>query len=241
MTVNIIESLIAEEGDFSVNDFAIYRHTAYVESSNVGLASTANADFSDIKIDLEEISTSTTGKLASLLRSNKIIEAAIGLAAINSSLDIEKIKDKLVQKNAVHILREKGAGKNVSIIGHFPFIESFRADGVCENIRVFEMNPKNSDDLSPDLMRKYLPRSDVVMISGSTLINHSFDRIISLCDKSYNIILGPSTPLTPLLFEFKIDAICGTIVRDKEAAKSSFARGTSYRKAEGLEFVSLAK
>jgi uncharacterized protein (DUF4213/DUF364 family) len=176
-----------------------------------------------------------------LTHSGEIIEAAIGLAAINASLDLTKLKSRLVRANAVKILREKGRGKNVSIIGHFPFIESLIKDGICENVWVFEMNPKSADDLSSDLIPKYIPQSEVILISGTTLINHSFGNIVRLAGDSYNILLGPSTPLTPILFDFGIDAICGVIVADKEKAKLSLSQGARYRDAEGLEFVCLTK
>ncbi|UCE66427.1 MAG: hypothetical protein JSU85_16575 [Candidatus Zixiibacteriota bacterium] len=241
MTDQIIDRLIAEAGEYTVNDFAIYRHTIYVDSANVGLASTANAEPCAEIANVGRMHEMTTKELAVLLHSDKILEAAIGLAAINASLDLAKLKNRLTRTNAVKILREKGEGKNVSIIGRFPFVESFIKDGICENVWVFELNPGSSDDLSSDLIPKYVPQSDVVLISGTALINHSFQGIVELCDNSYNIVLGPSTPLIPLLFDFGVDAICGAIVVDKEKAKLSFSQGARYREAAGLEFVSLMK
>ncbi|UCC79554.1 MAG: hypothetical protein JSW64_15015 [Candidatus Zixiibacteriota bacterium] len=241
MSDQIVDSLIVEAGEYSVRDFAIYRHTVYIDSINVGLASTADADPCAEIANTGRMHEMTTIELAQLLHSSEILEAAVGLAAINASLDLNKSKDGLVRKNAVKILREKGEGKNVSIIGHFPFVESFIKDGACENVWVFELNPRSPDDLSSDLIPKYVPQSDVVLISGTTLINHSFQGVVELCENSYNIVLGPSTPLTPILFDFGIDVVCGAIVADKEKAKLSFAQGARFREAAGLEFVSLMK
>lgn len=241
MANQILDSLVAEAKEYAISDFAIYRHTVYIDSVNVGLASTANAEPCGDIDNIGRMHEMTTGALAGLLHSDRIIEAAIGLAAINASIDLDILKNSLINKNAVQVLREKGRGKNVSIIGHFPFIENLIKDGLCENVWVFELNPKSSDDLSSDLIPEYVPQSDVVLISGTTIINHSFQGIVGLCDKSYNIVLGPSTPLTPRLFDFGIDAICGVIVIDKEKARLSFAQGARYRDAAGLEFVCLAK
>jgi uncharacterized protein (DUF4213/DUF364 family) len=241
MAGRIIDCLINETIDSAVNDIAIYRHSVYIDSSNVGLASTANANPCDDIDSIGRLHEMKTRELAGLLNSGRIIEAAIGLAAINASLDLNRWKNRLIRKNAVKILRERGAGKNVSIIGNFPFVESFIKDGVCENVWVFELYPKSPDDLSPERMPDFLPRSDVVLISGTTIINHSFKGIIGLCKESYNIVLGPSTPLSPLLFDFGIDAICGAIVVDKKKARLSLAQGARYRDAEGLEFVCLER
>ena len=241
MSDQIISCLIDEASESPVKEFAIYRHTVYVDSINVGLASTANADPRADIANIGRMHKMTTRELAALMHSNEIIEAAIGLAAINASLNLTKLRISLVRANAVKILREKGRGKNVSIIGHFPFIESFIKDNISENVWVFEKNPKSADDLTSDLIPEYIPQSEVVLISGTTLINHSFGDIVRLAKDSYNILLGPSTPLTPMLFDFGIDAICGVIVADKEKAKLSLSQGARYRETEGLEFICLTK
>lgn len=239
MTDQIISCLIDEVITSRVNDFAIYRHTVYVDSMNVGLASMANANPCTDIANIGKMHEMTTKELAEMMHSGEIIEAAIGLAAINASLDRDKLRNRLVNINAIDILLEKGQGKNVSIIGHFPFAEKLIKNKSCKNVWVFELNPKSPDDLSSDLFPKFVPQSDVVLISGTTLINHTFHNISGLCKDSYNILLGPSTPLTPSLFDFGINAICGAIVTDREKAKLSFSQGARYREAEGIEFVSL--
>jgi len=238
MADQIINRLLDEIIPSKVNDFAIYRHTVYMDSLNVGLASTANAEPCGDIANSGQLHRMTTDKIAEMMPSPKIIEAAIGLAAVNASLDHEKIKDRLVSTNAVNVLLEKGQGKNVSIIGHFPFIAGLVKKKSCRNLWVFELHPKG-DDLSSDRLPEFLPQSDVVLISGTTLINHTFDDITAMCKNSYNILLGPSTPLTPLLFDYGINAVCGVIVTEKEKAKLTFAQGARYRDAEGLEFVCL--
>ncbi|UCD18371.1 MAG: DUF364 domain-containing protein [Candidatus Zixiibacteriota bacterium] len=239
MTNQIMSRLIGEVIPSRINDFAIYRHTVYVDSINVGLASTANANPCNGVANMETMHEMTTKDLAAMIYSEKIIEAAIGLAAINASLDHDKLRNRLVNTNAVNLVLEIGRGKNVSVIGHFPFVEGLIKSGNCKNIWVFELNPKSTDDLSSDLLPEFIPKSDVVLISGTTLINHTFHDISRLCKDSYNIMLGPSTPLTPSLFDFGINAVCGAIVADREKVKLSLSQGARYREAEGLEYVCL--
>ncbi|MFO8011204.1 MAG: DUF364 domain-containing protein [Dehalococcoidia bacterium] len=43
-----------------------------------------------------------------------------------------------------------------------------------------------------------MPRADVVAITSTSLINHTFEDLIQLCDANALVImLGPSTPLSP--------------------------------------------
>ena len=51
--------------------------------------------------------------------SNLILEAAVGMATINSLIRVDE--SSCVAVNASEILAEKGKDKKVAIIGHFPF------------------------------------------------------------------------------------------------------------------------
>ena len=69
-------------------------------------------------------------------------------------------------------------------------------------------------------------------MSGTTLIHHSFDAIRKYFNKSYNMMVGPSTPLSPVLFEFGIHMISGTLVSDVALAKKLF-RGRKVQRSPG--------
>jgi uncharacterized protein (DUF4213/DUF364 family) len=56
--------------------------------------------------------------------SESILEAAIGMAAINSLLAIEETSCR--ELNAADLIVEKGAGKRIAIVGHFPFLPRVR-------------------------------------------------------------------------------------------------------------------
>ncbi|NIS59339.1 MAG: hypothetical protein GTO13_01120, partial [Proteobacteria bacterium] len=62
--------------------------------------------------------------LALYSRSENLLEASIGMAAINSLIDIDE--SKCVEANAYEMLLEKGKGKNVAVVGHFPFLSMLR-------------------------------------------------------------------------------------------------------------------
>jgi uncharacterized protein (DUF4213/DUF364 family) len=60
-----------------------------------------------------------------------------------------------------------------------------------------------------------LPRADVVGITGSTLTNGTLEGVLALCrPDAFVVLIGPSTPLSPILFNYGVDVLCGTLVDD---------------------------
>ena len=66
----------------------------------------------------------TSRDLAQMVNSECLLEAAIGMATINSLLEVDL--ESCTEINAAEVILEKGEGKNVAIIGHFPFLPRVR-------------------------------------------------------------------------------------------------------------------
>ena len=75
--------------------------------------------------------------LAELARSDSLLEASIGLAAINALLDVDE--DACVELNAEQVILEQGTGKSVVVVGHFPFIPRVRE--AARQLWVLEKRP----------------------------------------------------------------------------------------------------
>jgi uncharacterized protein (DUF4213/DUF364 family) len=90
-----------------------------------------------------------------------------------------------------------------------------------------------------------LPQADVVALTGTSLLNHTFNDLIALCrPDAYVLLLGPSAPLTPVLFEAGVDAISGTRVHDAEQVLLSLAQGATFRQIKrmgGLRLLTWTK
>jgi len=108
--------------------------------------------------------------LAKLAHSASLLEAAIGMATINSLLPVDETT--MVERNAGDILIEKGTGKNVTVIGHFPFLPQLRK--AAAHLWVLENNPQEGD-LGPEKAPEVLPQSDIVAITGTAITNHTFE------------------------------------------------------------------
>ena len=178
-----------------------------------------------------------TKDLVALVHSQSLLEAAIGMATINSLLVVDNAA--LVERNAGDILLEKGAGKNVAVIGHFPFLPKLREK--TANLWVLENNPRDGD-LGPEQAGEYLPQADVVAITGTSLTNHTFDELIRICQpNAYVLMLGDSVPFSPLLFDHHVDALCGTQVIDADLVLRCVSQGANYRQIRGVRQLTFFK
>lgn len=176
------------------------------------------------------------GELAEYARLAETVAASIGVAAINSLIEVDE--SRCVQESAFDILAEKGAGRNVAVVGHFPFIPKLRE--IARNVWVLERKLRPGD-LRADEAARVLPKAEVVCLTGSALINKTLDDLLEACRGSYVVLTGPSSPMTPVLFEFGISAICGTRVTDPDTVIRFITQGACFRqlRANGVQLLTL--
>jgi uncharacterized protein (DUF4213/DUF364 family) len=163
-------------------------------------------------------------ELMNLARSDKLLEASIGMATINSLIEIDT--DRCSEINAFDLLAQKGEGKDMAVIGHFPFVPKLK--GIARNLWVIEQRPL-SGDLEADQAADILPRCQVVGITSTAFINHTLEALLELCQGAFVMLLGPTTPLTPLLFDYGIDAISGSQVVDETQVVRYVSQGATFQ------------
>jgi len=177
--------------------------------------------------------------LAKLSLSSKILEASMGVAAINSLLPIDE--SLCIDLNAEQEIRSRGEGKRVAVIGHFPFVKRLRA--LAQKLWVFELPGRSRPgDFIGSEIETLLPQAEVVAITSTTLINHTLGSILNLtASDAYKIMLGPSTPLSPLLFDHGFDALSGSIVVDRNQVIDCISQGADFRQVKGVRKVTLRR
>jgi uncharacterized protein (DUF4213/DUF364 family) len=164
-------------------------------------------------------------ELAEMLRSPNVLEASIGMAAFNALLEV--YEEACTQLNAADLILQRGAGRRVAIVGHFPFVE--RVQQVATACWVLELRPRPGD-LPADRADEILPQADVVALSGTSLINHTFDDLIPLCrPDAFILLLGASAPLCPALFERGVNALSGTQVTRPVRVLQRVSQGATFR------------
>jgi uncharacterized protein (DUF4213/DUF364 family) len=174
--------------------------------------------------------------LAQYARSDNVLEASIGLAAINSLIWVDGAR--CVNENALDVLAEKGRGKDIAVVGRFPWIPKLRA--LARTLWVIEQNPQQGE-LSAEAAEEVLPQADVVGITGTSFINHTFDRLLDLSRKSFVVVVGPTTPLSPVLFDYGVDVLAGVKVVEPEKTIRSIGQGAIFSQVEGVRLVTMAK
>ena len=89
---------------------------------------------------------------------------------------------------------------------------------------------------------KIVPRAEVVAITSTTLINHTFEELMPLCRSEAKVlILGPSTPLSPILFDYGVHLLSGSVVEDIEAVLQTVSQGANFRQVHryGVRLVTM--
>ncbi len=174
-------------------------------------------------------------ELAQMAYSPSPLEAAIGMATINSLLDVDE--RYCVELNAADLLTEKGSGRNVALIGHFPFVPQLRR--AVRELWVIEKHPQKGE-FTEEQAENLVPQADVVGITGTAFTNHTIEDLLSLCQpQSYVVVLGGSTPLSPILFDYGVDAISGTKVIDPEATLHCVSQGATFRQIRGIRLLTM--
>jgi len=179
-------------------------------------------------------------ELAEYAKSDSLLEASIGMAAINSLIEIDE--SRCVELNAEEVILKEGAGRKVAIVGHFPFTPRVRK--AAEKMWVLEKRPVRGD-LPAERATEVLPQADVAAITGTSLINHTFEGLMKLCrSDALVIVLGPTAPLSPLLFDYGADIICGTLVTDTESVLRLIGQGANFgqvKRGEGVRLLTMAR
>lgn len=239
--MKILDDLLSnlKRNDYPVRSVHACVFWTAVVSKHCGLSST----FRDERVphdrgvrDVGNLTRKTALELAQYAKSDNLLEASIGMATINSLIDIDEAR--CIEKNAFEIILDQGQGKNVAIVGHFPWIPKLK-DRV-KNLWVLEQRLKEGD-LPAEEAGRILPQCEVVGITGTSLINHTLEELLSLCKGAFVLLIGPTAPLSPILFEYGIDAICGVKVVDPEQLIRSISEGATFKEVTGVKLLTLAK
>lgn len=236
----INDLLNSVQKDAPVKNVLIGAHWTMVSSRGCGMASTVtNAlPHGEGKVrDAGKLHLKSAKELAEYLRSEVWLEASIGLAALNSLLEIPQ--GKITSVNAFKVVAEKSPGKHTAIFGHFPYLDEIRA--CAGKLSVFELNP-NEDELSLERVPEVLPDAEVVAITSNSIINHTLEDILPyLNPKAFSVLVGPSTPLSPVLFNAGFDLLAGVRIVDEEVLFQTISQAAQFRQTAGAELITIAR
>jgi uncharacterized protein (DUF4213/DUF364 family) len=174
------------------------RYTAVRVGDRVGVARTMRVDAQEVS-DLDELAGK---KLAHLILSEDPIEASIGAAAINAqTLPRGNLSSGNIFKK---IIKMAGRFDSIGVVGWFPFVRHLEG-----TVHVFEKRPREGC-LPSSEAEIILPGCDLVVITGSAFVNRTLERLLKISN-GFTMVIGPSTPLSPVLFEYGAGLLAGII------------------------------
>lgn len=187
-----------------------------LDSGSVGLAAVLPDTRSKGCTVLKEAGTlagsNATDLLKYLVEGKNVLHRAMGLAAANAL--IAPLCDKHEDREATTLF-DFQPGEKVTMVGLFaPLVDRIRATGAV--LTILEKNPDRLEILSPHDQRQALNHCDVAIITATTLLNNTFEETIGhLGTPRVVALMGPSTPLTPGVFQnTQVTHLGGSVVAD---------------------------
>jgi uncharacterized protein len=124
-------------------------------------------------------------------------------------------------------------------VPHFPFIPKLRQ--AVGQLWVIEQRPSEGE-YPAGAAADVIPHAAVVAITGTALINHTLNGLLALCrPDALVMVLGPSTPLSPVMFEHGATIISGARVIDEAAVLRTVGQGATFQQVEGVRLLTLAR
>ncbi|MBN1134059.1 MAG: hypothetical protein JXA38_03940 [Methanosarcinaceae archaeon] len=192
-----------------------------------GVACTPTYDFSEYSVcpvcpflhNSGEIAGTTVAEGLKLSLSNNILDAAVGVAVINAASQmVFELRPEKYIFSSVDVLDLIRNEDKVSMIGYFKplipkILEKTENFHVVEKKNVFDERVKIVPE---EMSTTVLPESDIIIISGSTLVNKTIDDLLKYKGNARDVVLlGPTASMVPQpLFERGVTAVMGVKIND---------------------------
>jgi len=228
--MNILEAIIDDVRPPRTRPSGVWvgLHWTAVASKYTGMAHTYKSGEAQSIPDGGALSKKTLKALCQLALSDNTLEASVGCATVNSLLEPRGRKGNIETQ-----FKKLARGKVVSVIGRFPFNDDVRK--LASRCYILEINPIG-EELPSTMADDVLPKCDLNIITATTLINHTLDHLLKLGSGGKNIVLGPTTPFSEVLFEKGADILAGVKVKDTLALASTITQGVKkFRDIGGIE------
>jgi len=232
----LIERALALGESRTVADVRIgLRYTAVLlDNGSCGLAYTFQGGFAcgcHLMREAGFLAGKPVSEFVSLLAENNLLRASVGLAAVNAVLNtpgVPRETGNVLEAIAV------SPSETFGMVGEFkPILSAVKK--MTQNVYVFELNLEKGPGLYPEeAIPDYLPKCDVVVVTATSIINHTIDDVLEHCKNARQVaIVGPSTPLCPeAFFGTPVTLLAGSVAKKADLLLQivSQAGGTMHMK-----------
>jgi len=174
-----------------------------------------------------------------LLSSKETLSRAVGMACLKSLLPVPT---SIMSGNAVQMVEAAAAKVPTCFIGYFKEAAQWREMG--RPVNIVELYPRPGDIHWNDA-EEVLGEAQIVLMSGLTVVNETLAEVIRRTPKAkVRVMMGPTVPPSPVLFDCGLDLLGVTLVSDwKLMARYAELGGGSiaYSPAGALEKINLVR
>lgn len=238
---HFLDELVKTVPAITVRDVAMGAFTSYVETDlSLGLASThvSHEGSRDLPWLSRHLQDGVYPDLRTLAQGIKPegLSSVLACAALNAAGFEQNPKNlRISTLNGKELFIQKLSALKpgrAAAIGRFPFVKKIQTQ---HDIKIFELDPIDGD-LPASQIPAELPKAELVLITGTTLINGTLDDVLSHCNpKACKLLVGPTTLMHPELLDLGLDALCGVRVRDRSRVKAQVRLGARFRDLQCVE------
>lgn len=225
----LIEQALATVGNKKVKDVraGLGYTCVMLEDNSCGLAYTFRNELGECCSILSEAGNLIGKDGADIIlwaKSKNRLRAAIGLAAMNAVFNDPKT---VWDTGNVISAFDVGPSDTFGMVGEFgPILAEIK--NKTKNIYVFEQDVPEGGALYPsETIPLHLPECNVIVITATSIINHTIDDILSHCKSARQVCLvGPSTPLCQEVFrQHNVTLLAGSVVHNPELILQIVSQG----------------
>lgn len=210
--------------NFITDELICGNHDSYIRSGNGSGIAAYRPYATRMPMFTQDIIGLPLQEVATCVKSWNFLEASIGAAAINAYYnnpqvarangvefsDAQRVEDRMFDPFIMS--QNEVKGKKVAVVGHFPHLESL-LEPICD-FSIIEWDPEYGD--YPMSACEYLlPECDYVYLTCTSVVDKTMPRLLELSKSAKRIsMVGPGTPLAPVLFNYGIGDLSGFIIKD---------------------------
>jgi hypothetical protein len=218
------------------------RFIAVVAGGRVGLSSLLGARPSEGEKGLAENAVGrTVDQVAQCLLRPSPFAICLGMAALNAANAPDPDAVTGGDASAEALITELGRGRTVGLVGEFPFVDALREK--VGTLHLFELRDVPGA-IPPDRWEEVLSGLDVLAVTGTALLTRQMGYYLTRARRAVSVVLGPTTPLSRVLFGFGADYLCGSVVIDPVRVLEGARAGLPFRAVKwggGIRFFRIAR
>lgn len=204
----IYDQLIEQlSGNYRVLEIIQTKRRIFVKSeAGFGTAMT----FDETAFETEKYLGQTIKELAPFIKSWDFSLASLALAAMNSVFNNQESLDELgksgysIDHHDIFAEYSNPGACQIATVGYFRYLN--RYPKLAQSVKVLEL--KAIPGTYPASASEFiLPEMDVVFITGSTLVNKTLPRLLTLSKNATTILVGGTVPLSTVLFDSQVDIV----------------------------------